>query len=243
MFSSSQAQTSSEMGWLAALAAMLDAMALLAAAAVELEKARPDDPKHPGWPAGAPDSQGGRFRPKDEDWEEVAGDIWVRPRRRQHRNSGGVRDSAMSQAAKRGVRLLIHAGLRAANIEAPGLGLLLEIGLGLAERAYPYVRAYFDSPQSLGALQEAALDPQPGYDVHHVVEGGTTLDASEAARINSSDNEVLIPTLKHWELNGWYARKSADFGGLSPRDYLIGKSWEERLRVGLLGLRRIGVLE
>jgi hypothetical protein len=24
-----------------------------------------DDPEHPGWPAGAPDRQGGRFRPKD----------------------------------------------------------------------------------------------------------------------------------------------------------------------------------
>jgi len=28
-------------------------------------KAAVDDPKHPGWPAGAPDRQGGRFRPKD----------------------------------------------------------------------------------------------------------------------------------------------------------------------------------
>ena len=228
---------------LAALAALVKATALLAAAAVELEKARPDDPKHPGWPAGAPDSQGGRFRPKDEDWEEVAGDIWVRPRRRRHGNSGGARDSALSQAAKRGVRLLIQAGLRAANIEAPGLGLLLEIGLDLAKRAYPYIKAYFDPAQSLEALQGAALDPQPGYDVHHVVEGGTALDASEATRVNSPDNEVLIPTLKHWELNAWYATKYGDFGGLSPRDFLTGKSWEERQRVGLMGLRRIGVLK
>jgi hypothetical protein len=29
-------------------------------------KAAVDDPVHPGWPAGAPDRQGGRFRPKDE---------------------------------------------------------------------------------------------------------------------------------------------------------------------------------
>ena len=28
-------------------------------------KAAVDDPEHPGWPAGAPDRQGGRFRPKD----------------------------------------------------------------------------------------------------------------------------------------------------------------------------------
>lgn len=29
------------------------------------KKASPDDPQHPGWPAGAPDGQGGKFRPKD----------------------------------------------------------------------------------------------------------------------------------------------------------------------------------
>ncbi len=30
-------------------------------------KASPDDPEHPGWPAGTPDGRGGKFRPKDGD--------------------------------------------------------------------------------------------------------------------------------------------------------------------------------
>jgi len=30
-----------------------------------IRKASPDDPKHPGWPAGTPGGIGGRFRPKD----------------------------------------------------------------------------------------------------------------------------------------------------------------------------------
>ena len=30
-----------------------------------LQKASPDDAKHPGWPAGTPDGKGGQFRPKD----------------------------------------------------------------------------------------------------------------------------------------------------------------------------------
>ena len=80
---------------------------------------------HPGWPAGAPDSQGGRFRPKDQDWVDVAGDIWVRPKRKT--GSGGPRNKALADAAKRGVRLLVVAGLRALEIEAPGLGVLLEL--------------------------------------------------------------------------------------------------------------------
>ncbi len=29
-----------------------------------VRKASPDDPKHPGWPAGTPDGRGGKFRPK-----------------------------------------------------------------------------------------------------------------------------------------------------------------------------------
>jgi hypothetical protein len=242
MFSSESSRTPFEVASLAALAALAKAVASLTVVELELEKARPDDPKHPGWPAGAPDSQGGQFRPKDEDWESVAGDIWVRPRRRRQK-SAGVRNKALTGAAKLGVRMLIQRGLLIANIEAPGLASLLAIGVDLAIRAYPYVRAYFDPPQTLEDLQEAALDPQPGYDVHHWVEGETAQYADEAARINSPDNELAIPTLKHWELNGWYMTKNDGFGGMSPRDYLNGKSWEERQRVWLMGLRDIGALK
>jgi hypothetical protein len=42
-------------------------------------KASADDPEHPGWPAGAPDRRGGKFRPKDSDegtpGGEFAGDV------------------------------------------------------------------------------------------------------------------------------------------------------------------------
>lgn len=31
----------------------------------EIQKASPDDPKHPGWPAGTAGGRGGQFRPKD----------------------------------------------------------------------------------------------------------------------------------------------------------------------------------
>ena len=81
------------------------------------------------------------------------------------------------------------------------------------------------------------------YNVHHIVEQASAQNAEEKTRIEQSDNMVLIPTLKHWELNGWYARKDVRFGGLSPRDYLEGRSWEERQRVGLIGLRAVGVLK
>jgi hypothetical protein len=42
-------------------------------------KASPDDPEHPGWPAGTPDGRGGKFRPKDSDegapGAQLSGDV------------------------------------------------------------------------------------------------------------------------------------------------------------------------
>jgi hypothetical protein len=54
---------------------------------------------------------------------------------------------------------------------------------------------------------------------------------------------VRVPTLKHWEITGWYMTKNKDFGGVSPRDYLRGKSWDEKVRVGRDALIRYKVLK
>ena len=149
----------------------------------------------------------------------------------------------MASAAKAGVRWLVRAALDAAGIAAPEIAAALEIGELLAEAALPYVQAYFDPSQSLADLNAAANDPQTGYDIHHIVEQATAAaDGSEDKLMNAPDNLVRMPTLKHWELNAWYATRNADFGNLSPRQYLIGKSWDERRSVGLDGLQQIGVL-
>jgi hypothetical protein len=37
-----------------------------------LVKASPDDPEHPGWPAGTPGGRGGKFRPKDDEGGETS---------------------------------------------------------------------------------------------------------------------------------------------------------------------------
>ncbi|MGB6174904.1 MAG: hypothetical protein WBF43_00860 [Methylocella sp.] len=64
------------------------------------------------------------------------------------------------------------------------------------------------------------------------------------ALIDEPDNLVSIPRLKHWEITGWFMRgNNDDYGGLSPREYLRGKSWDERRRVGLDALIDAGVLK
>ena len=84
----------------------------------------------------------------------------------------------------------------------------------------------------------------PGYQDHHIAEqAAARQDGYSDELIDGLENVVRIPTLRHQEINGWYGRKNEDFGGLSPREYLRGKSWEERVRVGQYALVRHGVLK
>jgi hypothetical protein len=108
------------------------------------------------------------------------------------------------------------------------------------------IEAYQDPPKTLGELQEAVSDPKWGYDVHHIVEQTPAAQAKFSRdQIDASDNLARIPTLKHWEITGWYARRNFDppYNGLSPRSYLQDKGWVERSRVGRDALVKFKVLE
>jgi hypothetical protein len=110
--------------------------------------------------------------------------------------------------------------------------------------ALPYIRAYLSPPKNLIELKQDALNPQAGYDIHHIVEQTPARkEGFSDDLIDGPDNLVRVPTLKHRQINGWYGRPNEEFGGLSPRDYLSGKNWEERRRVGIDALTRFGVLK
>jgi hypothetical protein len=54
--------------------------------------------------------------------------------------------------------------------------------------------------------------------------------------------------IKHWELNAWYDRPNKDYqdkdgNRMTPRQYVRDKGWLERRKVGLDGLRSVGVLK
>ena len=121
------------------------------------------------------------------------------------------------------------------------------LALEAAEWLYqfrPYIDAYLEPPKTLEELQQDAFDPQAGYNIHHIVEQKSAEDDGfPDSMINGPDNLVRIPTLTHWLITGWYMTKNKDFGDLSPRDYLRGKSWDERMRVGKDALVLFGVLE
>jgi hypothetical protein len=50
--------------------------------------------------------------------------------------------------------------------------------------------------------------------------------------IHGHENLVRIPRYKHWQISSWYMTKNWAFGDLSPRDYLRGRDWYERMKVG-----------
>jgi len=108
----------------------------------------------------------------------------------------------------------------------------------------PLIEAYRDPPKSLDELQQGAQRTGLGYDVHHIVEQTQAEDDGfPREMIDSPENKVRIPRMKHWDINGWYQRPNPDYDWETPHDYLSGRSWAVRRSVGLRALRIYGVLK
>jgi hypothetical protein len=106
------------------------------------------------------------------------------------------------------------------------------------------LRTALDDPRELEELQNSASGSGFGYNVHHIVEQTPARNEGfPEGLINGPDNLVRVPTLKHWKINAWYSRSNDEFGGLSPREYLRGKSWEEKRQLGLQVLIDQGILK
>lgn len=106
------------------------------------------------------------------------------------------------------------------------------------------VGTYNDLPRSFDELQSAVDTWRAGTDKHHIVEQTSAEeDGFSRSIIDSPENLVRIPRLKHHEITAWYNTANADFGEQSPRDYLRGRSWGVRYAVGLDALKRFGVLK
>jgi len=144
-----------------------------------------------------------------------------------------------------GLRRVLEVGLEA-TIGGPVGDFLLAIEAAYWLRSYlPYIKAYLDAPKTWEELQQ---NTGTGYDVHHVVERWSEKDGIPRSMIYSPENEVPIPTLKHWEINAWLNTRTSEFhdsdgNDISPNEYLKGKSWEERYRFGIGVLIRFGVLK
>jgi hypothetical protein len=106
----------------------------------------------------------------------------------------------------------------------------------------PSIQSYNDPPKSLDELQRAVSTPAPGYDTHHIVQRNQESVFGKEV-INSRENLVLIPRIKHWDINQWYETPNPKFDRESPRQYLNGRNWNVQRAVGLEALEKAGVLK
>lgn len=102
-----------------------------------------------------------------------------------------------------------------------------------------------DQPRDLDELIERAKPgARPGYNLHHIVEQGPQNKDIPDAQIEAPDNIALVPTYKHWQITAYYRRgKNPEFGGLSPREGLKGKTFQEKYDFGIKVLKVFGVLK
>jgi hypothetical protein len=106
------------------------------------------------------------------------------------------------------------------------------------------IKASLDEPKTLDELQDAVDDPKPGYQIHHIVEqAAAEQDGFSKEEIDARNNLVRIPTIKHYEISGWYQKPDAALGGITPREYLQGGSFEERWDYGIKVLKQFKVLK
>ena len=232
-----------------------------------IAKASPDDPKHPGWPAGTPDGKGGRFRPKDDQLPEA-------------------KDARIKRlAARRGIRSILRRVLtfkRVARIvgevlsdAVPGLDAVsgaatlfdavriaedATVDAADTEAAIAFVEK---GPQALEDLQvsqppesfssyaafkktdlERRFGPAgDGYEYHHIVEQGPNVGTLSPRELNSTENIVRIPRLLHEDITSFYARKGeADGFEMTLRDFLRDKPLSVQREWGLAILKRAGAI-
>jgi len=106
------------------------------------------------------------------------------------------------------------------------------------------IETQLDPPKTLEELQEAVDVDRPGTQKHHIVEQGPAeRDGFQRSQIDAPDNLVRISKQKHQEISEWFSRKNVRYGLETPRDWLRGKSWEERRAVGIEKLIDVGVLK
>lgn len=108
----------------------------------------------------------------------------------------------------------------------------------------PSIRSYLDGPKSLEELRLNAQSGRPGYHRHHISEQTPAeRDGFPRSLIDGYENVVSVPIYRHRKISAWYQAPNSQFGGASPRQYLRGRDWAERQRVGLQALRDAGVLK
>jgi hypothetical protein len=234
----------------------------------EIRKASPDDPKHPGWPAGTEGGRGGQFRPKDGSEAVIARDVIERIQRIKARRA--LRTEALAV-------LRLAAELMADAV--PGIGLaadaatLIDMANTIAElkklkidadAAIEFVK---HGPYSLEELQVSSDYEEfssygdfikdaayiallvkrfggagSGNQYHHIVTQGGANTKIPAEQLQNTDNVIPLPTLLHEAVNGQYSRFD-DAKDMTIYQWLQTQPYDVQREEGLKILRELHILK
>jgi hypothetical protein len=234
----------------------------------DIRKASPDDPKHPGWPAGTEGGRGGQFRPKDGSEAVIAQDVIDRIRRIKARRA--LRTEALAV-------LRLAAELMADAV--PGIGLaadaatLIDMANTIAElkklkidadAAIEFVK---HGPYSLEELQVSSDYEEfssygdfikdaayialvvkrfggagSGNQYHHIVTQGGANTKIPAEQLQNTDNVIPLPTLLHEAVNADYSSRWKDTT-MTKYEWLQTQPYGVQREEGLKILRELHILK
>lgn len=234
----------------------------------KVQKASPDDPEHPGWPAGTEGGLGGKFRPKTE------AEITVETKDR-------IRRIAMRRALRIGALAILRLGGETAANAIPFLGFVADVATvadlayaisefkKLANDATAAIAFVEKGPQNLEDLQvsSSGYEEFSSYDeflkdsfgielmakrfgpagdgsqYHHIVtQGGENADNIPPEQLQNTDTIIRLPTLLHEAVNAEYLKPKRGTG-MNIYQWLQTQPYEVQREEGLRILRDLGILK
>jgi hypothetical protein len=234
----------------------------------EIRKASPNDPKHPGWPAGTEGGRGGQFRPKDGSEAVIAQDVIDRIRRIKARRA--LRTEALA-VLRLAAELLVDA--------VPGIGLAADAAtlIDMANTIAEFKKLKIDAdaaiefvkhgPYSLDELQvssdyeefssygdfikDAAYiallvkrfgDAGSGNQYHHIVTQGGANTKIPAELLQNTDNVIPLPTLLHEAVNADYSSRWENTN-MTKYEWIQTQPYDVQREEGLKILRKLHILK
>jgi hypothetical protein len=233
----------------------------------EIHKASPDDPKHPGWPAGTPGGLGGEFRPKDSSELAITQDIKARINR---------------QELRLGLVAALHIGLETLANLIPGVDVAADVAMvaDLARTLSEYRKLAIDAaaafnfikagPHSIEDLQGSSSDYEEfsnydqflkvgsnpdqmakrfgsagaGNQYHHIVtQGGANADKIPPEQLQNTENIIILPTLLHEAVNDEYLKPAPDGSKRTLYEWLQTQPYDIQREFGLKILRELHILK
>jgi hypothetical protein len=235
----------------------------------DLGKASPDDPKHPGWPAGTEGGRGGQFRPKDGTPAVIEQEVERKLVRLAIRRA--IRTVALSLlglASESAVDIVPIVGevvtmteimreiseFRQLKIDLDATFEFVKKGprtlaeLQVSSDSYEEFSSYnqfLKTDLSQAELVKRFGRAGDGYEYHHIVtQGGENASNIPPNQLQNTDNIIRLPKLLHEEVSAEYFREFApDESGRSLYEWLQTQPYEVQRERGLRILRELHILK